>query len=70
MIATQLKKEVLSLKAIDKVHLIEDLFASMDRPSPEIEKKWAKESDHRFEAYKQGDTTAKSFDQIKVERSK
>ncbi len=46
--------QVLQLTTAEKARLIELVHDSMDRPDPDIEKAWAKESDRRFKAYKAG----------------
>jgi len=49
-----IKKEVLSLKAIDKIHLVEFILTNLDKPDPDIEQKWIDESENRFQLYKKG----------------
>lgn len=64
MISDKIKEEVMQLKDLDKIHLIELLFDTLERPSPEIELLWAKESEARFAASKAGKLQAKPFEQI------
>lgn len=49
-----IKKDVLSLKAIDKIHLVEFILTHLDKPDPDIEQKWIDESENRFKFYKEG----------------
>ena len=50
----ELRNEVLSMKAIERVHLAELILDSLDKPDMEIEKKWVAESEKRYKAYKSG----------------
>ena len=49
-----IKKEILSLKAIDKIHLVEFILSNLDKPDPDIEEKWIEESETRYKLYKEG----------------
>ena len=40
----EIEKKSLTLNALDKIHLIEKLLSSLDKPDPEIEKAWIKEA--------------------------
>lgn len=52
MITQEIKKEILNLKPIDKIHIAELIFDSLDKPDTEIEKIWINESERRYKAYK------------------
>ncbi len=54
MTTKELEKQSLKLKAIDKIHLVEKILTSLDKPDPEIEKLWTKEANARFAAYEKG----------------
>ena len=54
MTTKELELKALSLKPIEKIHLIEKMLASLDKPDPEIEKEWIAESEARYTAYKKG----------------
>lgn len=54
MIAQQIKDDVLDLKPVDRIHLAELIFDSLDVPDVEIEQVWVEESEKRFNAYKNG----------------
>ncbi len=54
MISSQLKRKVFSLSELEKIELIEALQNSLDRPSPDVEEIWARESEARYMAYKDG----------------
>ena len=65
MITDTLKEEALSLKAIDRIRLAELILGSLDKPDPEIESKWIKESEERYDAYKQNKLTGTSIEDVK-----
>lgn len=64
MITKELQKKTLQLKPLDKVHLVEIILKSLDKPDPEIEKAWVAESEARYTAYKAGKIKAVSFDSV------
>lgn len=64
MITKELQKKTLQLKPLDKVHLVEIILKSLDRPDPEIEKAWVAESEARYGAYKAGKIKAVSLDSV------
>ena len=70
MILKALKDNALKLNAIDKIKLIEILHDSLDMPSPEVEEKWAKESEKRFRLYKQGKSKAIPLSRIQRKYTK
>ena len=65
MVTKELKKKALNLKPVDKIHLVETLLESLDKPDPEIEKRWIAESEARYKAYRRGDIKAVSYDTVK-----
>ncbi|MHC4873864.1 MAG: addiction module protein [Planctomycetota bacterium] len=70
MITKELKSKALQLKDVDKVHLVELILDSIDRPDPEIEKEWVKESEKRYAAYKKGKIKAIPYSKIIKKYSK
>lgn len=70
MVTKELESDVLSLKAIDKIHLFEISLNSLDSPDKEIESKWVDESEKRFDAYKSGKLKGISIEKIKVKYEK
>ena len=64
MLDTSLKKQTMNLKPIEKIHLIEMLLNSLDKPDAEVEKMWVKESEARYEAYKKGEMKARSVEEV------
>ena len=51
----EIEKKSLTLNALDKIHLVEKLLSSLDKPDPEIEQAWIKEAEERFAAYEKGE---------------
>jgi putative addiction module component (TIGR02574 family) len=51
-------KEVLSLKPLEKIQLIDELLLSLDMPNKELDEIWAEEAENRIEAYEAGKTQA------------
>ena len=70
MTTKQLEKEALTLKPIEKIHLIEKMLISLDKPDSEIEKEWIAESEARYRAYKKGTIKAIPLEKIKKKYSK
>lgn len=66
MLTKELESNVLALKAIEKIHLVEILLNSLDRPNKEIEKKWVDESEKRYDAYKSGKLKGIPIEKIKA----
>lgn len=48
-----LLKEALHLRPVERLHLIELLSQSLDKPDEEIEQIWAEESEKRYKALKE-----------------
>ncbi|MBC8181327.1 addiction module protein [candidate division KSB1 bacterium] len=59
MITEAIKRDVLMLKEMEKIQLIELLYESLGKRDDKIEKEWAKESDRRLAAYEKGEIEAK-----------
>ncbi len=64
MISETLRKEILNLKALERVHLVEILLESLDKPDVEVQKIWIEESEKRYDAYKAGRIKASSYEEI------
>ncbi|MEW5767989.1 MAG: addiction module protein [bacterium] len=54
MLTEKIKTNVLELNVIDRIHLAEVLLDSLDKTDKQIEKIWVKESENRYQAYKEG----------------
>lgn len=53
------------LAPIDRLQLVDAILESLDKPNPEIEKFWVKESDARYEAFRRGELKATEWEEIK-----
>ncbi|PUE63369.1 addiction module protein [Arcobacter caeni] len=49
-----IKEEVLALKPIEKLKLIDELLLSLDKPNKDFDDVWAKEVEKRVDAYDKG----------------
>ena len=49
-----IKEEVLALKPIEKLQLIDELLLSLDRPNKDFDEIWAEEVEKRIDAYDKG----------------
>ncbi|MCP4134592.1 MAG: addiction module protein [bacterium] len=64
MINKDLQGRALQLSALDKIHLVEMILESLDKPDPEIMEKWVDESEKRYQAFKDGKTTSIPYDTV------
>ena len=65
MTIKNIEKNILRLKPIERIHIIENILASLSTPNPAIERAWGLESDKRLKAYKNGKVKGVSFETIK-----
>lgn len=70
MTIKNIEQSLLKLPAIQRIHLIEILIASLDKPDPAIERAWGKESDRRLKEYKNGKVKAVEWEIVKKRFSK
>ena len=54
MLTEKIKTSALKLNVIDRIHLAEVILDSLDKTDEEIEKMWVRESENRYQAYKEG----------------
>ena len=59
-----LLEEVLMLNASEKLALIEELYKSLDKPDPEVEKAWLDVAADRQSAVLKGEATIISSDEV------
>ncbi len=60
-----LTKKALELSVVEKVHLIDALWSSLDSPEQkEIDLAWEQESQTRLNAYKSGDLAATDGEEV------
>ncbi|MBN1928676.1 MAG: addiction module protein [Chlorobiaceae bacterium] len=61
----ELAKKAIVLDPKERVRLVEAILHSLDKPDPEIEKKWVAESEARYDAFKRGELQAEDWDEIR-----
>lgn len=64
MITKELQRQILMLNALEKIHLIEFIHESLDKPDMAVQEKWIKESEKRYDAYKAGKIKAHSYQEV------
>ncbi len=64
MTVKEIEKKSLKLKSIEKIHLVEAILSSLDKPDPDIEKAWLKEATVRFSAYEKGELKTIPFETV------
>ena len=57
-------EEALTLKPIERLHLVNELLLSLDIPTKEIDLLWAEEAEKRIEAYNQGEVKTLSSQEV------
>jgi putative addiction module component (TIGR02574 family) len=57
-------EEALTLKPIERLHLVDELLLSLDIPTKEIDFLWSEEAEKRVEAYKKGVAKTVSSDDV------
>ncbi len=70
MTVKNIEKSILQLSPIQRLRIVDNILASLDKPDPEIEKAWGLESDRRLAAYKNGKINGIGFETIKKHLSK
>lgn len=53
-----IREEILALKPLEKLQLIDELLLSLDQPSYDIDEIWADEVEKRIDAYDRGEVKA------------
>ena len=57
-------EEALTLKPIERLHLVDELLLSLDIPTKEIDFLWAEEAEKRLQAYKKGEVKILSSQEV------
>ena len=65
MTIRNIEQNLIKLSPIKRIHLIESLIASLNKPDPDIERAWGKESDRRLKEYKNGTVKATNWEVVK-----
>ena len=59
--AEKIASDLHELPDIEKLRLVEILLSDLDKPDPEMDKIWAEEARKRWTAYKNGQITSVSY---------
>ena len=65
MTIKEIEKGALKLDPISRIHLVDKLLISLDRPNPKIEKIWIKEAEDRVNGYESGRLKTVSYRIVK-----
>ena len=57
-VAEKVIREALGLDPAERAAVIEELLSSLDRPDPDLDAKWARESEDRLSSYRAGEIEA------------
>jgi len=60
----KLVEEIKSLSDLEKLHLVEELLADLDKPDSELDRVWAEEARKRWAAYKSGRMPSVSYHEV------
>jgi len=66
MLAEEIKSGALKLSIVNRIRLVETLLDSLDKTDAEIEALWIKESESRYQAYKDGKLKGIPLEQIRA----
>ncbi|MFA9240506.1 MAG: addiction module protein [Candidatus Paceibacteria bacterium] len=56
--------EAMSMKPLEKIHLIDELLKSLDLPNQNIDELWKREIEDRIKAYDKGEIESVSIDEV------
>ena len=62
--AKQLTAEANLLSPLERIELVDNILASLDKPDGEIETLWVKEAEDRLSAWRSGEIEAVDLDQV------
>ena len=60
----RLEEEITALPDSEKIRLVEAILADLQKPDPEIERVWADEAQRRWAAYKAGNASTISYEEV------
>jgi len=62
--AKQLSAEAYMLTPVERIELVDNILASLDKPDGEIDALWVKEAEDRLSAWRSGEIEAVDLDQV------
>ena len=65
MTTKTIEQNILKLSPIKRIHVVETILKSLNKPDPEIERAWIAESEKRYTAFKTEKVKAISLDGFK-----
>ncbi|HEX9971906.1 MAG TPA: addiction module protein [bacterium] len=57
-------EQAMKLKPVDRYFIIEGLLKSLDEPNKTIDEIWAIEAEKRLQAYKEGNLTTLTYNEV------
>ena len=60
----KLVSEIRGLPDVEKVRLVDAILTDLDKPDPEIDRIWAEEARKRWAAYKSGQLSSVSYEEV------
>ena len=57
--------KALQLGPVDRIHLVEAILMSLDKPDSAIEKAWIEEAERRYEAVKNGQMETRPWNEVR-----
>jgi len=70
MTVKNIEKSILQLSPIQRLRIVDNILASLNKPDPAIEHAWGIESDKRLAAYKTGKIKGISLETLKKRLTK
>lgn len=62
--AEKLVSEIHSLSDVEKLRLVDVILKDLDKLDPELDRIWAEEARKRWAAYKAGNVSTKSYQEV------
>jgi putative addiction module component (TIGR02574 family) len=59
-----LERQVLGLSPAERLELVDEVLASLDRPDEFVDALWGKEAEDRLAAYRRGEIKTVSLDEV------
>jgi len=62
--AKKLYSEACQLPPLERIELVDELLASLDKPDEKIDQLWVKEAEDRLSAWRRGEIETVDLDQV------
>ncbi len=70
MTVKNIEKNILQLSPVQRLRIVENILASLNKPDQTIERAWGLESDKRLAAYKEGKVKGIGLESVKKHLAK